>query len=184
MKPRAKLITAASFLCIAGLVCAVSLSPPKDEELASHEVVVVAKWNPTNIVTRSKCKWNAELDGLENQEYEDFTTIEVIRSIKGDLKPGNHQIRMSTYLVSFRTIKKGHGPTLYFFGSSERPGAVEDVTLPCLWFLNNTKSWMGEDTNTYPTLTTLFGVQPLSKEELFTGLMMNATNSPTKGLSR
>ena len=184
MKTRFKLIVVAGFLCIASFVGAITFSPPPDEELASHELVIVAKWNPTNVVSRSKSQWNVRLDGFEQQEYEAITTIEVIRTLKGDLKPGLHLIRLPLYGVSFHAIKKGHGPTLYFFGSSERPGAVEDVTVPCLWCLNNAKSWMIEDTNTYPSLTSLFGVQPLSKEKLFTELMSKAKSSPTNGLSR
>ena len=171
MKLRFIILISMFFLIIGGIVMGRMLTPLSDEDLSSHEIIVVAKWNPTSVTSHSRYEWNAELDGLECKEYEQFTTIEVIRTIKGELKPGNHIIRIPLYMVSFETIKKGKGPTLYWFGSTEQSGAVDDVTVPCLWFLNNTKSWIKGNETVYPTLTSLFGVQSLSKEKYFTELV-------------
>jgi hypothetical protein len=171
MKRRIIVPIALFLLLVASIAVAVMIVPPPDEDLSSHEMIVVAKWNPTSITSRILSEWNAELDGLEQKEYEGFTTVEVIRSIKGDLKPGKHTIRMPLSMVSFQTITKGKGPTLFWFGSTQHPGAVDDVTVPCLWFLNKTKSWTKEDKTVYPTLTTMFGVQPLSKEKHYKKLM-------------
>jgi len=147
---------------------------PPDEDLVAHDLIVVARWNPTNTVTRRE-ETTIRSNGVGLiVAQERFTTIEVIRTIKGSIKPGHHRIKIEpptefNFEYSGEYQDRGVDPATLMSGTSNyHGGAVDNVTVPCLWFLSRARSWWKTDTTLYPTLTTVYGVQPLSREEQFT----------------
>jgi hypothetical protein len=145
---------------------------PSDDDLVGHDMIIIARWNPTNIVTRRE-ETNIDARGvglLVAQER--FTTIEVLRIIKGDVELGHHKIMIASP-TQFNFESNGPSRFVRFRSgtSTSLPGVADDITMPCLWVLSWTSSWWEADKTMYPTLTTFYGVQPLEKESHFKAII-------------
>lgn len=144
-------------------------APVPDNDLIAHQIIVVAKWPAEGQTIHQKIIWNAEERDFELAQVEGFTSLEVLRVIKGTVPLGKCRIRTTMGLCF-----PGRGPQgtymVWEYGSSgELPGDTEDITSPCLWFLSLDDSW--QDGQSYPTLTTRRGIQPIEREPYFLKLL-------------
>ncbi len=91
---------------------------PSDDDLVGHDMIIIARWNPTNIVTRrEETKIDARGVGLVVAQ-EGYTTIEVLRIIKGDIELGHHKIKLDSP-TEFNFEANGRsrdGPDALFLG--------------------------------------------------------------------
>ena len=135
-----------------------AIAPPylTDSELAGHPVLVVAKWN------KAPMRPHRLSEGNVLKKFEVFTDIEVIRVIKGDIKPGTH-----TLLLGWGIGWEENGKGLRTGTSTDLPGDVDDVSKPNLWFLDRSKSWDESDKKTYYHLTNYRAIQPRNLESYF-----------------
>jgi len=131
-----------------------------DDELAKYPIVVVAQWK------RGEFKPHHCYRREDNENVivavEAFTELEIVRVIRGDLKPGTAKLKVGG---GIGWSKDGSGVTSA--SSTELPGDVDNVTAPNLWFLRLEKSWDKNDRSDYLSIDNYRAVQPLTMEDYF-----------------
>ncbi len=131
-----------------------------DAELAKHPIVVVAQWK------RGDFKPHHRYRGEDNENVivavEAFTELEILRVIKGDVKPGTAKLKVGG---GIGWSEDGSGVSSA--SSTELPGDVDNVTAPNLWFLQLEKSWDENDRSDYLSINNYRAVQPLAMEAYF-----------------
>jgi hypothetical protein len=131
-----------------------------DDELAKYPIVVVAQWK------RGEFKPHHRYRREDNENVivavEAFTELEIVRVIRGDLKPGTAKLKVGG---GIGWSKDGSGVTSA--SSTELPGDVDNVTAPNLWFLRLEKSWDENDRSDYLSIDNYRAVQPLTMEDYF-----------------
>jgi len=135
-----------------------------DEELTSHPVVVVARWNKTPLVPHHEPIEHARERNTPWQ-YEVRAAVSVERIVAGEMQFGEHTVLLAEYMVGWR-----EDGWLANWCSIMMAGDVRDVREPNLWFLVPKRSWEAEDPQTYLALQTYRGVQPLKLEVYFQAL--------------
>ena len=138
-----------------------ALAPPHvyDEELVASPIIVVAQWTkkPLDAYERPKDElgpwWGIRAE------------IEVVRVLKGDVKPGKHLVRLGSFIG---WEEKG-GP-VQSYTSTHLVGEAPEVAAPQLWFLERKKVPLGKDEQEMLCLETYCGVQPLVLEPYFAAL--------------
>jgi len=133
-----------------------------DEDLAKSSVIVVAKWE------KAPWKDHVKYGGQGIVASEGFTTLHVLRVIKGDIKPGKHPL-----LVGWGIAWNKDGTGLETGTSTEVLGDVKDITKSNLWFLKKAKSWDEKDATDYLSVDNYRMVQPPELEPYFTALAAN-----------
>lgn len=118
-------------------------------------IIVVARWDGSPIKDHSHVQGDIAL------EFEGRTKLHVLRSIKGDVKPGDYPIALGEYIG---WEKDG---SLYSYTSTEMAGDVRDVRQPNIWFLERKKGWDAKDPGPYYTLVNYRCVQPLVLETFY-----------------
>src|SRR2546422_11482936 len=97
-----------------------------DEALARYPVIVVAKWEKAEFKRHHRYEGTNMVTAIES-----FTELNVLRVIKGDLKPGAAQKVMVGWGIAWskdgRWVSSGT--------STEMPGDVKSVTEPNIWFV-------------------------------------------------
>jgi hypothetical protein len=96
---------------------------------------------------------------------EAFTRLTVIRVIKGDIKPGEHQL-----MVGYGIGWSAAGEYVSSASSTELPGDVSDITEANLWFLKKERSWDEKDKTEYLSISNYREIQSLSLEEFYSVL--------------
>lgn len=151
--------------CMAGAVLtviqseAVALPPacPADRQLAKSPVIVVARWEgATWEHATSHLSVTEACDGMTR------TRISILRTIQGDVRPGNHSL-----LVKPRISWSVSRPRVVSGGSTEVCGDA-DATKPTLWFL--CWSRRKDAPNRELVLKSYRAVQPLSLEQYYLAL--------------
>jgi len=138
-----------------------AVAPPHmtDSQLAQSPVIVVARWN------KAKMRPHKLVEGNALTKYEVFTELEVVRTIKGDMKPGKH-----TLLIGSGIVWRQDGTELRTGTSTDLPGDADDVTQQNLWFLIRSRSWDESDQSTYYEIPHYRAIQPASIEPYFVAL--------------
>src|SRR3712207_5037376 len=129
-----------------------------DEELVTHPILVVARWNRTPLVPHHLI--DHERNAL--REYEVRTAITVERVLAGDVQPGDRTILLTEYTVLWREDGR-----LANWISTMMEGDVRGVRESNLWFLVPKRSWHPADQRPFLTRQTCRGVQPLKLEPYF-----------------
>jgi hypothetical protein len=147
----------------AGTAQAVAPRYLSDEELARFPIVVVAKWEKAPFTPHHK---SVEKEGCEViVAVEAFTELRVERVIRGDVEPGAR-----TLMVGWGIGWSKDGTFVNSASSTELPGDVEDIKVPCLWFLRRKKSWDEKDPQEYLSIDHYRAIQPLCLENYFAAL--------------
>ena len=152
-------------------------APVSDNALIAFPIIVVAKWLAQGQTIHQEITWNAQEADFELTQVEGFTSIEILRVIKGHVPLGKCRIRTTMGLCFPCRGPRGTYMVWQYGSSGELPGDAEDITSPCLWFLSSEDSW--QDGQTYPTLTTRRGVQPIGSESHFLKLLKQKARSST-----
>lgn len=155
-------ITASVWLaCLLATGRALAIAPEHmtDSQLAQSPVIVVAQWN------KAEMRPHKLVEGNALKKYEVFTELQVIRAVKGNVKPGKQ-----TLLLGWGVAWRQDGTDLRTGTSTDLPGDVDDVTKPNLWFLTKSRSWDKSDQNTYYCVPHYRAIQPLSLESYFVAL--------------
>jgi hypothetical protein len=113
-----------------------------DEELAAYPIVVVGKWE------KGPFKANHRYEDRGEQKVitaiESFTALNVLRVIKGDVKPGVHMLKRGWGIAW-----AADGGWVTSGTSTELLGDVKNVTQPNIWFLQKARSWDESDKTEY-----------------------------------
>ncbi len=104
LKSKRKTIVGISVLLWSSLLTSLPLdargpAPVSDKDLLAHQIIVVAKWLAQGQTIHQRITWNTERKGFELTQVEGFTSIEVIRVIKGEVPLGKCRIRTTLGLV-------------------------------------------------------------------------------------
>ena len=152
-----------SILSALGLVApsAFALAPDyqTDYELAQYPYIVLAQWD------KAERRSHRLVEGDVCKRFEEFTELNVLRVVKGDLTPGRHTL-LSSYGIAW--LENGTGLSTGM--STEIPGDVDDVTKPNLWFLTRERSWNPSDKASYLFVPHYRTVQPPVLESFFVAL--------------
>src|SRR5947208_2316874 len=108
-----------------------AIAPPyiTDEELARYPVIVVAKWE--KVAFKPHHRYDGSKDGARvATAIESFTELNVLRVIKGDLKPGVQKV-----MIGWGIVWSKDGDRVSSGTSTEMPGDVKSITEPNIWFL-------------------------------------------------
>jgi len=149
--------------------CAVE-SPAKappyigDRELAESPIIVVARWDKADFLSHHRYRADEGV-GRVITKIEAFTTLEVLRSIKGDVKVGRHRL-----MVGGGIGWSQDGTYVSSATSTEIPGDVSDVTSTNIWFLTKQRSWDEKDKEEYLCIDNHREIQPLILEAYFEAL--------------
>lgn len=160
---RLRKLTAAflGLLCLGSHVAhAIGPTYASDRDLAKYPIIVVAKWE------KSAFKAHNEYDKekiLVNEEL--YTRLNVLAVVKGKVQPGQHDL-----LVNWGIAWKKDGTELGSGTSTWMRGDVDDITKPCLWFLERTRSWDKERQEEYLTVGNFREVQALELKAFFAAL--------------
>jgi hypothetical protein len=133
-----------------------------DYELSQYPIIVVAQWD------KAELKPHKLVEGNGVRRFEVFTELNVLRVIKGDIKPGKH-----TLLKSYGIAWLEDGTGLATWMSTNIPGDVNDVTKPNIWFLKMKRSWDESDKTLYYHVPHYRAVQPIVLEQYFVALASN-----------
>ena len=145
-----------------GPLLAIARRIHSDEELAQFPIIVVAKWEKAGFRSHAKKPKNSRGEAVVEQ-WETYTKLKIIRTIKGDgVLPGEHEL-MIGYGISWD--KEGKG--LESGTSTQILGDVDDVTVPRIWFLRKDRSWDSKDQNDYLAISNFRCVQDVILEEFF-----------------
>ena len=138
-----------------------AIPPPfiSDQEMARFPVIVEARWDRRPF----RAHYDVEDNALKNGEC--FTKLTVLRVIKGDLKPGEHEL-LPGYNIGWSET----GGEPMSFMSTQMCGDVEEVCQANLWCLEWTRSWDKSDPKNYLSLTNYRAIQPLVLEAYFHAL--------------
>ncbi|MEI9896466.1 MAG: hypothetical protein WDN28_22040 [Chthoniobacter sp.] len=134
--PAVALIFGMVAMCLASPVLYVP-----DDELVKEPIIVVARW------IKSPVERHDLVEEGTLKIWESHTKFEIIRVIKGDVKPGVHPLMAIGFL---RWLPDGTGLN----GGVTMPalGEVENITEPSIWFLNRWPSWDKKDKTIYLTV--------------------------------
>ncbi|HLK15351.1 MAG TPA: hypothetical protein VKT78_11140, partial [Fimbriimonadaceae bacterium] len=105
-----------------------------DVELANWPIIVVGYWPKAEVKPHTK--------GTNNswEKWEFHTRLVVTRVIRGRLGVGNHHL-----LFDFGIGWNKEGKDVSSASSTSIPGDVDDVSKPCIWFLEWARSWDSAD---------------------------------------
>jgi hypothetical protein len=146
-----------------GKISAMAPAFVSDEDLAQYSVVVVAKWE------KAPFRANHRYDERDQQKVvtaiESFTDLNVLRVIKGDVKPGRHAL-----MIGWGIAWSQNGNWVTSGTSTELRGDVQDVTEPNIWFLQESRSWEQTNRIKYLSVSHYRAIQPVFLEEYFTAL--------------
>lgn len=147
-------------MCLAG-ESASALAPQyqTDYQLVQLPCIVVARWDKAGVKRHDKVRG----DVVENEES--FTELNVLRTIKGDIRPGRHPL-----LMGFGIGWEKNGTGLNSWSSTQIEGDVDDVTQPNIWFLVRSRSWDETDKQEYLRVPHYRAIQPVSLEAYFAAL--------------
>ncbi len=141
-----------------------ALAPPyvSDAELARYPVIVVAKWDKTP--WKPHYKYGKFEDTgekvIEKEEY--FTELEILRVIKGDVKPGLHKLK-----IGYGLGWDKDGEFVSSGTSTDMSGDVSNASEPNIWFLKKTRSWDENDKTEYLSASNYRELQPLPLERFY-----------------
>lgn len=139
-----------------------AIAPPyvTDEQLAASPIIVVAQWDKASIEQHDRyIAWNA-VDRIEAH-----TMLNVLRVIKGPITPGIRPLMMTSGIAW-----RDDGKWIESGTSTQMLGDVQDITLPCLWFLTNGTSWDSADRTKYLAIDNYRKIQLLVLEKYFAAL--------------
>lgn len=131
-----------------------------DDELAQYPIVVVAQWKRGDFKPHHRYRREDNENVIVGLEA--FTELEILRVIKGDVKPGTAKLKVGG---GIGWSEDGSGVSSA--SSTELPGDVDKVTAPNLWFLKLEKSWDENDRSDYLSINNYRAVQPLTMEAYF-----------------
>jgi len=130
-----------------------------DFQISQYPLIVVAKWDKAPVTN------HREVEGNVCRNSEAFSELNVLRVLKGDVTPGPHKI-----VFGWGVGWQEDGTGLGTWTSTHLAGDVEDVTVPCLWFLDRERSWDSNDPIEYLHIPHYRAVQPLALEPYFVAL--------------
>ena len=155
----------AAMFCVFGLTCEVlAIAPPyvSDEELAQYPVIVVAKWDKAPVTPHYQYR---DATKTVVTKIEAYTRLKILQVVKGDVELGEHDLLMN-YGISWER----DGTSVTSGTSTMLSGDVDDVTKPCLWFLQRKRSWDDKRRDKYLAVGNYREVQSLELEEFFVAL--------------
>jgi hypothetical protein len=132
-----------------------------DEELAQYPIIVVAQWNKADFKAHNRYEQREGM-GKVRVAVEAFTELQVLRVIKGDVKPGTHKLK-----IGWGVSWSANGEYLSSGTSTDLPGDVNSVVEPNLWFLQRERSWDKHDDEAYLSINHYRSIQPLALEGYF-----------------
>jgi hypothetical protein len=142
---------------------AISPGYVSDDQLAKYPIIVVAKWDKAPIKSHDKYENHKDL-GQVVVAVEAFTRLKVSAVIKGKLEPGEHDLMLGW------GISWGQDGFVTSGTSTELPGDVEDITQPCLWFLQKSHSWDEKLKDEFLTVTNYRDIQPVEFKDFYLAL--------------
>lgn len=139
-----------------------AIAPPhvSDAELAAYPIIVVAKWDKAP--ARAHNQYAKDRVGRVVLKSEVHTQLNILASIKGEVAPGTQDLLLE-WGISWRE----DGSYVNSGTSTEIPGDVDDVTVPCLWFLRHTRSWDESRKEAFLTAGNYREVQPVELKEFY-----------------
>jgi hypothetical protein len=156
MKPILKLL----FLWLtASSAHAIAPGYETDGDLAHYPYIVLAQWD------KAAMRPHELIRGNVLEKFECFTELNILRVIKGDIKPGRHGL-----IFGFGIGWQEDGTGLSSGTSTEIPGDVDNVRQPNIWFLNRSRSWDATDRTEYLQVPHYRAIQPASLETYFIAL--------------
>ncbi len=154
--------TAATAITLAAACAVASAIAPRyesDHQIGQYPIIVLARWNKAPKTPHELVKGNVQ------EQFEVFTDLEVVRVIKGDIRPGTHRL---LYAWGVDWLEDGTG--LATWTSTHIAGEVEDVTKPSLWFLMRARSWDEADATSYLSLPHYRAIQSPVLEPYFAAI--------------
>lgn len=135
-----------------------------DTELADFPIIVVARWNKADFQAHHRF---SDDDGGRRviTRVEVYTTLEVLQTIKGDVRPGFKRLMVGSGIGWSRD-----GTYVTSASSTELLGDVADVTVSNIWFLKKARSWDEKDRAEYLSVDNYRAIQPLVLDRYFAAL--------------
>jgi hypothetical protein len=166
MNTACRMMTISLCLALAQTCRVFAMAPPyvTDEELAAYPIIVVAKWDKAPAKSHNQYRDDDAL-GQVVVKSEVYTSLNVLEVIKGNIEPGVHEL-----IIDWGISWREDGTWLTSGTSTEISGDVKDVTEPCLWFLEQTRSWDETRKTDYLTVSNYREVQPLPLKTFFVAL--------------
>ena len=136
-----------------------SAIPPQgvsEQQLAASPIIVVAQWERTP----------ATKPPTKNGPFVASTKLRVLRTVKGAIVPqGEYDLLLGREIGWDKD-----GRYLSSATSSEMLGDAEDITVPCLWFLDKAKVLDASSSDDILAIDSYRKIQPLELEEYFLAL--------------
>lgn len=132
-----------------------------DAELADYPIIVVAKWEKAPFTPHHKTRKDNVLGDVIT-EVEAYTTLKVLRVVKGRVPIGDHTLKLG-WAIAW----DADGADLTSATSTEFLGDVADVSKANIWFLQQEKSWDPKKKERFLTVSNYREVQPLNLEGYF-----------------
>lgn len=136
-----------------------SAIPPRrvsEQQLAASPIIVVAQWERTP----------AAEPPTKDGPFVASTKLRVLRTVKGaNIPQGEYDLLLGREIGWNRD-----GKFLSSATSSEMLGDAEDITVPCLWFLDRAKALDASSSEDALTIDSYRKIQPLELEEYYLAL--------------
>ncbi|MEQ1825133.1 MAG: hypothetical protein ABL921_04280 [Pirellula sp.] len=151
-----------SFVCLTIIgeskLHAISPRPVSELELAKSPTIVVAKWEQMAV----------EEITLRTQKnrFRNKTKLKVLRTVKGP-ESVNGEVDV---LLGSEIGWQANGKFLSSATSTEFLGDVEDITIPCLWFLEKNKAFDPSLQDEFLSIDSYRKIQPLELEAYYLAL--------------
>ena len=164
MDIRKKIVMTSFIICLLSAINVKALAPLyiSDKELSEYPIIVEAKWEKSPFITHNKYRKEQGL-GKVVIRRETFTKLNIIRVIKGHLKPGKYKLFVGGGIDWHKDGKDVNSAS-----STKITGDVSDITKPNIWFLKSRQSWDEKDKTKYISIVNYREIQPLSLENFFT----------------
>ena len=149
-----------------------------DKGLAGSKIVVIAKWPIREMVLHGTFLWSPTLKDTVFNVPHISTSIDVLHVLKGSIASGKSTLVVPCGL--FFAVDRLNGKYTVWDGIPGKSNkGVEDITVPCIWFLSIEESRSdGKDT---PILLNIRGIQPMSKKRYFLDLIEKVKGVEKRG---
>lgn len=131
-----------------------------DAELVKYPVIFIAQWEKAPFVA------HRDPNDASVARIEAYTRLRVLEVIRGDVKPGEVELKIG-WGISWNK----EGKEVYSGTTTYLPGDVENVTAPAIWFCQRERSWDETRKDEYLTVRHYREVQPIGLRVFYETLM-------------